>query len=106
MDYQFFLADHDFLCFKDTSNRDGYTLSSIRVFTQSVGEVSSLSTNGVTAQWAIQEPAIPIGEIGGIEGDQYMYPSTIPKPIRATTPKTSKTGMNPSPITSTVGINI
>lgn len=63
------------LTLRDTSMASGCTLSSIKVFTQAIGSVSPLSTGGqnpVSAQWKIQGPTVPVGEIGGIDGDQTV----------------------------------
>lgn len=64
------------LTLKNTSMASGYTLSSIKVFTQALGSVSSLSTTDqvhpVSAQWKIQGPSVPVGEIGYIDGDQTV----------------------------------
>lgn len=63
------------LTLKDTSMASD-TLSSIKVFTQAIGPVSSLSTTDqdhpVSAQWKIQGPSVPVGEIGYIDGDQIV----------------------------------
>jgi len=63
------------LTLTDTSMASGCTLSSIKVFTQAIGSVSPLSTGGqnsVSAQWMIQGLTVPVGEIGGIDGDQTV----------------------------------
>lgn len=47
-------------------------LSSIKVVTQSSTAVSPFTVNGVTAQWNVQGPSVPVGPIGGINGDQIV----------------------------------
>lgn len=60
------------LTLKNKNMSEGCTLSSIKVFTQASSTVTPLSTNSVTALWKVQGPSVPVGEIGGINGDQTI----------------------------------